>query len=361
MSPSRPPAREVLEGRPQTQAGAARVTLRDVAEVARVTTGTASRVLNPETRHLVKAETARRVDRAAQKLGYQPNRLARSLRTRRSNSVGVIIPDLTNPLFPPIVRGIEDALAPAGFSALITSTDGDPERERQVFETLRGRQVDGYIMGTATEGDELIRRALAEQLPLILINRTLDVAGVYAVTPDNRRGSRQAVDHLVELGHRDIGHIAGPDTASTGRHRRDGFVEALAGHGLPLDAGAIVEARAFTEDAGAAAARTLLADRPSCTAIVASNDLIALGVYAVVAELGRRCPEDISVVGFNDMPFADKFAPPLTTVHIPLYDLGFSAGKRLLDRLRGADAAPGTTLLETRLVVRGSTGPAASA
>jgi LacI family transcriptional regulator len=337
-----------------------RVTLREVADAAKVNPGTASRVLNPETRHLVKAETARRVDRAAAKLGYQPNRLARSLRTRRSHSIGVIIPDITNPLFPPIVRGIEDALAPLGYTALVTNADGDPELERERFETLRGRQVDGFILGTATVDDELISRALEEELPFVLVNRTLDVDGVHAVAPDDRRGSRQAIEHLVELGHRDIGHIAGPQSASTGQQRLAGFLEVTAHHGVAKDERAVVEARSFTKEAGAEAARTLLDRWPECTAIFASNDLIALGVYSVAKQRKLRCPDDLSVVGFNDMPFADSFSPPLTTVHIPLYDLGLSAGERLLDLIRGNGAAAGTTLLQTHLVVRGSTAPPAS-
>jgi LacI family transcriptional regulator len=334
-----------------------RVTLRDVAEVARVNPGTASRVLNPETRHLVKPETARRVEKAAGKLGYQPNRLARSLRTRRSHSVGVVIPDITNPLFPPIVRGIEDALAPMGYTALLTNSDGDPVRERERLEVLRGRQVDGFILGTATVDDELVMRALEEELPLVLVNRVVDVDGIHAVAPDDRRGARQAVDHLVALGHRNIGHIAGPHNASTGLQRLAGFRDALAGHGLAADDRAIVEAAGFTKEAGAEAARKLLDGWPQCTAIFASNDLIALGVYSVLAEAGLRCPDDMSVVGFNDMPFADTFAPPLTSVHIPLYELGLHAGRRLLERLRGGSPPAGTTLLETRLVVRGSTAP----
>ncbi len=334
-----------------------RVTLREVAELAGVNPATASRVLNEHTRHLVKAETARRVETAARQLGYEPNRLARSLRTRRSYSIGVVIPDLTNPLFPPIVRGIEDALAPSGYTALLTNTDGDPARERRMFETLRGRQVDGFIMATAARGDSLVVAALEEDLPLVLVNRTLERDGVFAVVPDDRRGVQQAVEHLAGLGHCAIGHVAGPQEMSTGLWRYRGFVEAMTARGLEVSERTVAFAVGFTEQAGASAARELLDAWPECTAIVAGNDLIAVGVYRAAAELGRRCPEDLSVVGFNDMPFADKFAPPLTTVHVPVYELGTRAAQLLLERLQSDAPPPRTMLLETRLVVRRSTGP----
>lgn len=336
---------------------ATRVTLREVAELAGVNPATASRVLNEQTRHLVRPETARRVESAARKLGYEPNRVARSLRTRLSYSVGVVIPDLTNPLFPPVVRGIENTLAPIGYTALLTSTDGDPDRERTMVDALRGRQVDGFIMATAASGDALISDILDEGLPLVLVNRTVERDGVFAVVPDDRRGVQQAVEHLTGLGHRAIGHVAGPQEMSTGSLRYRGFLEAMSARGL--EAESVAFATAFTEEAGAQAARRLLATWPGCTAILAGNDLIALGVYRAAAEIGRRCPAELSVVGFNDMPFADKFAPPLTTVHVPTYELGSRAAELLLERLRSETASPRTLLLETRLVVRGSTaGPA---
>jgi LacI family transcriptional regulator, galactose operon repressor len=337
--------------------GKFRATQREVATLAGVNPATVSRVLNPETRHLVKAATAHRVEAAAQRLEYKPNGLARSLRTRQSFSIGVMLPDLTNPLFPPMVRGIEDRLATAGYTALLTNTDGDPERERLMFETLRVRQVDGFIMATADAHGTLISAAIAEGTPLVLAGRTVDLSGIFAVVPDDRRGIEQAVEHLVGLGHRAIGHIAGPQEMSTGLLRHSAFVEAMAGHGIAIDRRAVVVATGFVEEAGAVAARALLSSWPECTAIVAANDLIALGIYRTAHEFGRSCPDDLSVVGFNDMPFADKFNPPLTTIHLPLYDLGAQAAGLLLERIQ-SEASPARTLfLETTLVVRGSTAP----
>ncbi len=336
---------------------AARVTLREVARLAGVNPATVSRVLNPETRHLVTAKTAQRVQAAVRRLDYEPNRLARGLRTRRSYSIGVVIPDLTNPLFPPIVRGIENALAPAGYTALLTNTDGDPERERQMFETLRGRQVDGFIIASAATRDSLILGALEEGVPLVLVNRTLDREGIFAVVPDDRRGIQHAVEHLAALGHRSIGHVAAPQRMSTGLRRYRGFLEAMSECGLEVLEDAVVFATGFTEEAGAVAALQLLSSGANCTAVVAANDLIALGVYSAAAKLGLRLPQDLSVVGFNNMPFVDKLAPPLTTVNVPVYDLGVRAAELLLERLQDETAQPRTLLLETRLIERGSTAP----
>ncbi len=332
-----------------------RVTLREVAQSAGVSPGTASRALSSQTRGLVKVETARRVDAAARKLGYEPNSAARSLRTRRSYTVGVLIPDLANPLFPRIIRGIEDQLSPGGYTALLANTDDDERRERSMFEALRGRQVDGFIMATARRDDSLVADAVAAGVPVVLVNRTVDRKGVQAVVPDDRGGIEQVIDHLVDLGHREIGYVAGPQDVSTGYLRYRGFVEAMESHDLPLTAGGVVFAPSYSEEAGAAAARELLEARPNCTALLAANDMVALGIYSVAHDLGYRCPRDLSVVGFNDMAFADKFSPPLTTVHIPVYDLGVSAAELLMERLESQESTPRTMHLETHLVVRGST------
>ena len=334
-----------------------RVTLREVAESAGVNPGTASRVLNPHTRGLVKAETARRVEAAARRLGYEPNRAARSLRTRRSHSVGVIIPDFTNPLFPPMVRGIEDTLAPAGYTALLTNTDGDEERAKTAFETLRGRQVDGFILATAAREDPLVTLAMEEELAFVLVNRTVDRKGVSAVVPDDRGGVDQVVRYLHDLGHTAIGYVAGPQSVSTGLVRYRGFLEAMDARGLEVTDRSVVFCANYTEGAGAAAARELLEAWPGCTAVLAANDLAALGVYDVAQELGYRCPDRLSVVGFNDMPFADKFNPPLTTVSVPVYDLGVRSAELLLERLGSESPHPHTVVLDTQLVVRGSTAP----
>jgi LacI family transcriptional regulator len=330
-------------------------TLRDVAQLAGVHPATASRALNPQTRPLVNTDTARKVLRAAESIGYQPNPIARSLKTARTSTVGLVIPDLTNPLFPPIVRGIEKVLAEVGYSAWIVNTDHDPAREERQVESLRSRQVEGLIIATARRTHPLLVRLHQQGVRMVLVNRRVDNLDVPAVTADDDAGVAMAVSHLAALGHTRIAHLAGPMDTSTGVARARAFRHAIRDHGLADDPALIVEAGYWSETEGATALRTLLERDSRFTAIVAGNDLIALGCYDVFAELGIRCPADISVVGFNDMPFLDKMNPPLTTVRIPQYEIGGEAARLLLDTIDDPERHARSVLLPPSLVVRAST------
>jgi LacI family transcriptional regulator len=332
-----------------------RATLRDVADAARVHPATASRALNPETRMLVSEDTARRVIEAASQLGYRPNPVARSLRTRRSHTVGVLIPDLNNPMFPPVVRGLEDRLAGAGYVALLGNTDADPGRERTLFEQMRARHVDGFVLATATLRDQLLAEAAADGVPVVLMNRLAPEYGFPSVSADNEQGARMAVSHLAQLGHSRIAHIAGPQEASTGVDRLRGFRDGMAAHGLKVDEDLIAYARKYTVEEGTRCCRDLLAGRGGFTALTAANDMLAVGCYAALDEAARRCPEDISVIGFNDMPFIDRLRPPLTTVRFPHYQLGTEAAELLLGRIRGTQEPAEIRYLPPELVIRGST------
>jgi LacI family transcriptional regulator len=332
---------------------AGRATLRDVARIAGVHPGTVSRALNPATEALVRDETVVRVRRVAEELGYTPNPLARGLKTNRSFTVGVIVPDIQNPLFPPIIRGIDDRLGEAGYTPLIANTDNDPARERVDFEAMRARAVDGFVTATARLDHELLDEVAALGVPLVLVNRGLEDGGLPSATADDRAGVRLAVEHLVALGHRRIAHLAGPQDVSTGRRRHAGYCEAMEAAGL--DPSPVRAGRAFTEPEGARLCEELLGEDADVTAIVAGNDLMALGCYDVFAARGIECPRELSVVGFNDMPFAARFAPPLTTVRIPHYEIGVAAAQLLLDILNGGPDDATEVVLPPELVVRGST------
>jgi LacI family transcriptional regulator len=337
--------------------GRGSVTIRDVARVANVHPGTVSRALNEDTRALVNPETADRVLRAADELGYRPNRIARGLKTSRSHTIGVLIPDITNPLFPPILRGIEDRLDEAGYTSLMVNTDNDPEREALYLDAMRGRQVDGFISATARLDRELLVELAAAGTPLVLVNRSLEDGSVPAVTVDDRRGIALAVEHVVGLGHERVGHVAGPQNLSTGHLRHLGFIEAMRSAGLDAAAEQIRFGDYFTEEEGARASDELLEAAPGVTAIVAGNDLMAIGCYDTLEKRGLRCPDDISIVGFNDMPFIDKLRPPLTSVRIPQREIGQVAAELLLEQLGGGAEAPTEILLEPTLMLRGSTAP----
>ena len=338
------------------KAGAA-VTLRDVARAAGVHPATVSRALNEETRALVNEETARRVLKAAEQLGYRPNPIARGLKTNRSYTIGVLIPDLTNPLFPPILRGIEDQLETGGYTPLMANTDNDPERELHDLQTMRARQVDGIIAATARRDHRLHDALLEAGLELVLVNRRQEELPVSSATADDRLGMRLAVEHLLSLGHTRIAHLAGPLDYSTGLDRHDSFLETMRAAGIEPDPQLILLAEAFTESEGTRLCAELMDRDDRFTAIAAANDLLALGCLDVFAERGRRCPEEISVVGFNDMPFAARFQPPLTTIHIPHYEIGKAAGELMLERLQDGDSPPREVRLEPHLVVRESTAP----
>jgi LacI family transcriptional regulator len=336
-----------------------RVKLTDVARMAGVHPGTASRALNPATRGQVSRETSRRVARVAQQLGYVPNPLARGLRTARSYIVGMVVPDVTNPLFAPIVRGAEQVLSEAGYTLVLTDTNNDAATERRQIEQLRARGMDGFIVATARWEDPILDELADFGIPAVLVNRRSASARLPYVGGDERTGVQLAVDHLVELGHRRIAYLAGPQDTSTGRERSGAFTQAIRSHALPTGRQQIRVCTAYSESAGAEAARRLLGSASDVTAVLAGNDLIALGVLAVLADAGIRCPDEMSVIGFNDLPMVDKLTPPLTTVRLPLAEIGAVSARILLAVIDGAvpDGQVGQSLLGVQLAIRGTTAP----
>jgi LacI family transcriptional regulator len=295
--------------------------------------------------------------RAARRLGYVPNTLARGLRTARSFVVGMVVPDITNPLFPPIVRGAEQVLSAAGYTLVLTDTDNDMATERRQVEQLRARGADGFIIATARWEDRLVDELADSGVPTVLVNRSTSHRVLPYVGGDERTGIGLAVEHLVELGHQRIAYVSGPQDTSTGRERSAAFQQAVRLHGLTVPRGFVASARAYSEASGADATRRLLGTAPDLTAILAGNDLIAVGVLSVLAERGISCPGQVSVVGFNDMPMVDKLTPPLTTVRLPLHEIGSVAASTLLAQLNGSGRPAGVTqsLLGVELAVRGST------
>ena len=334
-----------------------RVKLVDVARRAGVHPGTASRALNPSTRALVNGDTVRRVLSAAEKLGYVPNTVARGLRTARSYVVAMLVPDITNPLFPPMVRGAEKILSDADYTLVLTDTANDAASEARQIESLRARGTGGFLVATARWEDPTLDGLADAGIPTVLVNRNTSTSRLPYVGCDERTGVALAVEHLARLGHSDIVYLAGPQDTSTGRERAAAFRAASIAHGLGSSARRVRVCAAYTEIAGAEAARRLLASGQPFSAVVGGNDLIALGALDELGRAGLRCPADVSVVGFNDLPMVDKLTPPLTTVRLPLPEMGALAARRLLEAIDGAGApsALAQSLLGVDLVVRGST------
>jgi LacI family transcriptional regulator len=332
-----------------------RATIADVARLAGVHAGTVSRALNPKTEARVNRATLARVRRAAKQLGYAPNSIARGLRTNSSMTVGVVIPDLTNPIFPPILRGIESHLLPRGYSAVVVNTDGSEETEQVLVESLMQRRVDGLIFATGHVEHTSAVDAFQRGVRAVMVNREARGVAYPAVVGDDAAGIRDALVHLKELGHRRVLHIAGPPAFSTSQIRLAAFTGGCADLGLD---GSVVETVGYAVDEGARAMGAVLDGGGGMpTAVVAGNDLLALGVYHALRERGLRCPDDLSVVGFNDMPFAGDFQPPMTTVRVPQFDIGAQAARMLLEQIESGATTAVRMMLPVRLVVRGSTAP----
>ena len=338
-------------------AGAKRVKLTDVAREAGVHPGTASRALNPATVNRVSPETARRVLKVAHRLGYVPNTLARGLRTSRSSVVAMLVPDITNALFPPMVRGAEQMLSAGGYTLVLTDTDNDPDTERRQVEQLRARGTDGFIIATALWNDPLLEEIADHGVPAVLVNRNTGSRRLPYVGADERTGIQLAVEHLTGLGHRRLAHLSGPSDTSTGRERASAFRQAVDGLGLPTGPGCVQVCTSYSEAAGVEATRALLASGQDVTAIVCANDLIALGALSVLAEAGIGCPDQMSVVGFNNMAMVDRLTPPLTTVELPLHQIGELSARLLLAEIEKGPHRQGAvqSLLGVQLAVRGTT------
>jgi LacI family transcriptional regulator len=331
------------------------LTINDLAAHLGVHKSTISRAMDPERRHLVSADMLERVSKAAAELGYRQNWAASMLSTGKSKAIGVLLPDITNPVFPPILRGIEDALEPEGYFAILANTSRHPQAVRQAVDRLLSQRVDGFLIASATLADAWLEGLRRTGAQIVLVNRTDGRGQLPAAISDDEHGMALAVQHLVELGHRQILHLAGPETLSTGLARRDGFLSAMAQH--QLAPGPILACNAYSIEEGARAMTAYLASGPSeATAIVAANDLLALGALQALKAHGVAVPQQMSVVGHNDMPWLDQLATPLTTIRIQHYEIGFRAARLLLDGLKGTPGSiDSTVMLRPQLIVRSST------
>lgn len=331
--------------------------LKEVAQAAGVHASTASRALNPETAHLVTPEVVALVKKTASAMGYRVNPLAASLRTNQSRMIGVVMRDFTNTMLPIMFRGIENRLRENGYLPLFGTTYADPERKRDLIDTFLDRRVDGLIITFADPEDEVVEELRERHLPFVLLNRTTRHEDDVRILPDAAPAIRQIVGHLIGLGHREIGYVAGPATALTAEVKIEAFREALQQHGLPFTPDAVVRAHLATDDDGEVAARELIARRPDLTALVCGNDLLALGALRALEASGRSCPADMSVTGFNDMPHMDRMSPPLTTARLPHYEMGAAAAEQVVRLINGDAIEPRLTSFPASMIVRGSTGP----
>lgn len=318
---------------------------------------TASRALNPTTAAIVNPGTVERVTDAARKLGYRPHPLARGLRTNRTMSVGVIIPDVENPLFGPIIAGIESVLVEEGYSVLIGNADRGPDHADSLVEEMLERHVDGLILATPSRRVSLAAKRAQQNVSVVLVNRSVDDHSIPAIVGDDQAGIGLAVRHLRELGHERIGHVAGPAWVSTGMGRRQAFLDWMGTVGLDNDPDLVEEADWYQVEPGNVASLELLRRHPDLTAVVAANDLLGLGCYRAARSLGRAIGVDISITGYNDMPYLDLMQPAMTAVRVPYRQMGADAATTLLALVSDEDVPAGPVLLAPTLAIRASTAP----
>ncbi len=338
-------------------------TIKDVAKLAGVSVSTASVALRGK--GPVSEATRRRVIEAARALDYQPNAIARSLVTRRTRTVGLLLSDLTDPYFHEIAKGVEAVLSRAGYALILADTDRSPEKELRAYEIFRSQQVAGMILaGSGTEDEAHFEQLERRDVPIVTLGRHR--SGLPCVAVDNVQAAKTAAQHLIETGCRRIGLIAGPPGLLAAEERREGYLAALAEHGLSPDPRWMLVGD-FTPAGGYRAAMELFTargldrhDRPD--GLVAGNDQMAIGALKALRELGIRVPEEIAVVGIGGIPTGEYVEPPLTTVALPLKTMGEAAAKMLICRVERGGGGPldqheEHIWMETTLLVRSSTRP----
>jgi LacI family transcriptional regulator, galactose operon repressor len=328
-----------------------RVTIADVARRAGVSKTTVSHVISGN--RPVSSDTRSRVESAIAELRYRPDGIARSLRTRRTHVVALIIPDITNPFYPILSRGLERALDGRGYRTFICSSDGDTDRELDFLAEVCDRRVDGIVLDSFHVTVDHVESITRGDVPVVWLGGTPRAhPGVDSVRPDDEHGAFEATMHLISEGHRAIAMVDGPE--GSGTSRRDGYLRALSQAGIRPARGRQVRSD-WTRAGGAAILPSLLASSSRPTAVFCSNDLSAIGVMDAARERGLDVPADLAVVGFDDIEEAAMTTPPLTTVRNPAFETGEAAGKLLGDRMAGSYRGPAREVkLPASLIVRAS-------
>jgi DNA-binding LacI/PurR family transcriptional regulator len=335
------------------------VSIQDIAASAGVSHSTVSRALHNSS--LISPEMRRRIQQLAQEMGYTPNAVAQSLKGQRTNTVGLVITSIADPFVGRVVRGIEDVAQAARVSVFLSVSHNDPERELEVIETFHRRRVDGVISATAQMRGSYTQRLAQLNMPTVLINQQADpdTDHLYSVDADDYAGARDAVEHLLALGHRRIGYLGVDNRYQSNAHRLQGYRDTLAAGGItaPEEWRRTIPSHRFHTEHDVVEAQALLPEllQAGVTAVFCYNDLVAVGVLLACRDLGLRVPEDLSVVGYDDVDLARYVTPPLTTVHQPKLRLGELAMQMLLAILEGHPVT--NQLLPVNLIIRASTAP----
>ncbi len=328
-----------------------RVTMSDVALEAGVSSMTVSRVVNNKDE--ISPATRQRVLAVIDRLSYRPSGIARGLATQRTGTLGLVVPDIANPFFSDIARGAEDWAYAQGYNVFLCNTDQNPQRERSALASLEEKRVDGLVLCSSRLDDAELRDALESHSAGVLVNRRLEGCDVGAVLIDDAAGTRTATELLLEAGHRAIGFLAGPRASYSGRQRSRGYRVALDAAGIAFNP-AWVQNCSSEIEGGRKTAHLLLVDGSGPTALLCYNDLVAIGALQACSELGYRVPNDVAIVGSDDISLAALVSPALTTSRVPRRELGTQAARMLLDRITGCRQECEVIVLHPKLVLRAS-------
>lgn len=330
------------------------VTSRDVAKRAGVSVATVSYVLNDGPRP-VSPETQAKVVKAIEELGYYPNELARSLTRKQTATIGLMVPNLKNPVYAEIAESFDRVCAASGYTVMLTRTDRDPAKEHKLAETLRSKQVDGVVILPSEKPYPFLKLFKQAHIPMVVLEHGL--ADTHCIVIDDRQGGRLAMQHLLSLGHRRIALIQRETLSPHGHLREVGCLETLEESGIPFDPALVIVAKAG-QAAGYAAMQQWLALPNPPTAVFAHNDMLAVGAVRAVFDAGLAVPDDVSVIGHDDTSIIDYLNPRLTTLKFPVAEMGHRAGQIILELVQQPNSLPARIItLPVELVIRASTAP----
>lgn len=329
------------------------VSLVQVARKAKVSISTVSRTINGTGK--ISEATQEHIRKVMRELGYKPNRVARRLRASggKCNLIGLIIPNIQNPFFADLARGVEDVAYKNNYAVLLCNYDEDFQKQQFYLDVMQAESVDGVILPPLHESDKAILKIVANGFSVVCVDRALTGATIDKVVVDNRRGALEAVEHLLRKGHQRIGIISGPADSSTGRERLDGYKAALTAAEVAIDPELITHGD-YKEESGRRLSEQLLSRRNPPTALFVANNLMVIGALETIAARQLRIPKDVALVGFDDIPLAAVFNPPLTVVRQPAYEVGRSAAELLLRRIEEPQRPAVSVQLLPELIVRKS-------
>jgi len=328
-----------------------RITMADVASEAGVSLMTVSRVVNNKGE--ISDSTRQRVQTVINRLGYRPSDIARSLVTNRTGTIGLVVPDNSNPFFSEVARGVEQVAFEEGYSVFLCNTEEDPQRELAVLQSLEEKRVDGVILCSSRLEENELQTVLARHSAVVLVNRRDPEGRFGAVLIDDVRGGRIIVEHLISRGHRKIGFLSGPARSFSGQQRAVGYRAALEAAGIPHRPEWERPCLPIVES-GREVAHDLLSRHPEITALFCYNDLSAIGALHACADLGRRVPDDVAIAGFDDTPLAALVTPAVTTCRIPMTELGGQALRLLLDHIHNCTGRCQDVIIRPQLIIRAS-------